>query len=422
MLLYRFLSLLAHLLYAPWALLSSALGRRRMGDLAGRLGRAAYPDLAGGYWIHAVSVGEVGVAQTLISAVREADPGVAIGLSVTTAAGREMAQRRASVPVFAFPFDLEVPVRRALDGVRPGVLCLTETEIWPLAIARAHARGIAVALVNGRLSERSFPRYRAARRFFSGVLSKVSLFAMQSEEDARRVREIGAPADRVLVTGNLKFDIAPAGAFPDGARLARAASGRVVLVAASTAEAEEALVLEACRSLALRPFLALAPRRPERFDEVARICEAAGLRVLRRSAQPRENDGGPYDVYLVDSIGELAALYAECRLAIIGGSFLKRGGHNPIEAWAQGVPVLTGPHMENFREIAAEGEAAGILRRVPDAPALARAVEEWIGDPAGLADRGGRARALVEGGRGAARRTAQALARLRSGDARRLPG
>jgi 3-deoxy-D-manno-octulosonic-acid transferase len=316
-------------------------------------------------------------------------------------------------------------VRRALDGVRPGVLCLTETELWPLIVARAQQRGIAVALVNGRISERSYPRYRAARRLFRPTLERISLFAMQSEEDARRIKEIGAPPERVLVTGNLKYDVAPAAAFPDAPRLRRAASGRPIVVAASTAEGEESLVLEAWRALRQPPLLAIAPRRPERFDEAARLIERSGARLLRRSGRPGENergaalddaapDEGSRDVYLLDTIGELASLYSEASIAVIGGSFRPPGGgHNPIEAWERGVPVVTGPHMSNFRDIAAEGEAAGILRREPDAPALSRALEQLLSRPEDLEKRGERARALVETARGAAEKTARALSRLR---------
>jgi 3-deoxy-D-manno-octulosonic-acid transferase len=423
LLFYRLLSLAAHLLYAPVALLRAALGGRRPGDLIGRLGRRPFPDLAGGYWVHAVSVGEVGVAKTLLSALERRDPAARRGLSVTTAAGRELAERSVSgAAVFAFPFDLEIPVRRALDSARPGVLCLTETEIWPLIIARAHERGIAVALVNGRISERSYPRYRAARRLFRPTLERISLFAMQSEEDARRIREMGAPEQRIIVTGNLKYDIAPAPPFPDAARLRAAAAGRPIVVAASTAEGEEALVLEACRARKCPFLLAIAPRRPERFDEVARLIEKSGGRLLRRSGGPLENvpeslpARGNLDVYLLDSIGELASLYGEAKIAVVGGSFRSGGGgHNPIEAWERGVPVLTGPHMSNFRAVAAEGDAAGILRRVPDAAALSQALDEMLSNPGDLDARAQRARDLVKSARGAAERTAGALTRLRPG-------
>ncbi|HTD52923.1 MAG TPA: glycosyltransferase N-terminal domain-containing protein, partial [Thermoanaerobaculia bacterium] len=346
MFLYRFLSSLALLIYAPYALLRSWLGRRRLGDLPGRLGRRPYPDLSGGIWVHAVSVGEVGVARSLIDALRRRAGGVRIGLSVTTAAGRELAQRvlADTAPVFAFPFDLAGPVESALSGVRPGLVVLTETEIWPLFLERAAGRGISVALVNGRISPRSFARYRLGGRTVADALSRISLFAMQSVEDAGRIETLGAPADRITVTGNIKFDIAPAPPFSDDVRLKSAAAGRPILVGASTGEGEEAALLEAWRPIASRSLLALAPRRPERFDEVAATIERSGLCVIRRSQTVDCRLSTVDCVYLLDSIGELASLYGEASLAFVGGSLRPTGGHNPIEAWAQGVPVVVGPH------------------------------------------------------------------------------
>src|SRR6266542_4158120 len=195
MFLYRLLSTVALLIYAPYALVRSWLGRRRLGDLPGRLGRRPYPDLSGGIWVHAVSVGEVGVARSLIGALRRGAGGVRIGLSVTTAAGRELAERvlTETAPVFAFPFDLAGPVESALSGVHPGLVVLTETEIWPLFLERASARGIPVALANGRISPRSFARYRLAGGPVAKALSRISLFAMQTAPDAERIEALGAP-------------------------------------------------------------------------------------------------------------------------------------------------------------------------------------------------------------------------------------
>src|SRR5512132_1231871 len=285
MFLYRLLSTLALLIYAPYALARSWLGRRRLGDLPGRLGRRPYPDLAGGIWVHAVSVGEVGVARSLIAALAGRAEIARIGLSVTTAAGREWAQRLLGdkVPIFAFPFDLAGPVESALSALHSGLVVLTETEIWPLFLERAEARRIPVALANGRISPRSFARYRLAGRPVAKALSRISLFAMQSVEDARRIEALGAPADRIQITGNIKFDIAPAPPFPDAARLQSAADGRPVLVGASTGEGEEATLLEAWRPIASGSLLALAPRRPERFDEVAALIERSGFCTIRRS-------------------------------------------------------------------------------------------------------------------------------------------
>jgi 3-deoxy-D-manno-octulosonic-acid transferase len=414
-LLYRLLSTLALLLYSPYALLRAIAGRRRLGDVRGRLGLASYPDLSGGIWIHAVSVGEVGVARNVLRALGRRAPGHSMGLSVTTAAGRQLAQTLGdgNVPVFAFPFDLRGPVEKALDAVRPGLVLLTETEIWPLFLERAAARGIPVALVNGRVSPRSFARYALVRGWLAKSLSRVSVFAMQSPLDAERIVGLGAPPERVRVTGNLKYDTPEAPPFPDAARLEQAAGGRPVLVAASTAEGEEEIVLRSWATLPTpRPLLVLAPRRPERFDAVAALVERAGFPVLRRSSADHNSQFTIHNspVYLLDSIGELASLYREATLAFIGGSLVPLGGHNPIEAWAAGVPAIVGPHTQNFRQIIQDAEARGIVRRVSGEAALARELARQLGAPqAATREAGERARRFVAENRGAADRTVALL-------------
>lgn len=409
MFLYRLLSFAALAAYAPYALLRSLLGKRRIGNLKGRLALEPYPDLSGGIWIHAVSVGEVGVARNLLAEISRRAPALRLGLSVTTAAGFEMAEKALSpeVALFAFPFDFAAPVERALEGVRPGLVLLTETELWPLFLERAARRGIPLALVNGRLSERSFSRYYLIRKAFARVLAHVSLFAMQTEEDAKRILAVGAPSGRVRTTGNLKYDLPAPGPFADAARLREAASGRPVLVAASTGEGEEPIVLDAWESLPERdrPFLAIAPRRPERFDAVAALLEARGTPFLRRS-QSQAGAAAAASVYLLDSIGELASLYREASLAFVGGSLVPTGGHNPIEAWAAGAPTIVGPHTQNFREIVAEGERLGILDRVEDAAALGASIRSSLADRASLSLRAEAARQAVAAGRGAVARTA----------------
>src|SRR6478736_6385761 len=197
MLLYRLLSVLALAVYSPYALFRSLTGRRKIGDLKGRLGLAGYPDLAGGIWVHAVSVGEVSVARNLFAALSRRCPGVRLGLSATTAAGLDAARRLPAkgIDVFSFPLDLAGPVERAFEAIRPGLILLTETEIWPLLLDRARARGVPVALVNGRISERSFRRYLLVRRWFARVLAGVAAFTMQSGEDADRITRLGASRD-----------------------------------------------------------------------------------------------------------------------------------------------------------------------------------------------------------------------------------
>jgi 3-deoxy-D-manno-octulosonic-acid transferase len=301
-------------------------------------------------------------------------------------------------------------VSRSLAGVRPGLVLLTETEIWPLFLERAHAAGIPVAIVNGRLSERSRRGYRRLGRWFAGVLSRVSLFAMQTKEDADRIESLGADPARIRVTGNVKYDQPSAPPFADAVRLRRLAGDRPVLAAGSTAEGEEEIVLTAWEAIpdAVRPILAIAPRRPERFGAVAQLVDKRGHAVVRRSQSAEGGDArsaAQKSVYVLDSIGELASLYREARVAFIGGSLRAGGGgHNPIEAWSAGAPVVTGPYMDGFREIAADGERRGILERV-DAVSLGGAFGRMFADAAATAERGERARRAVEESRGAAART-----------------
>lgn len=416
LLLYRALALLALVAYTPYALLRSFAGRRRLGDIRGRLGRSPYPDLNGGVWIHAVSVGEIGVARNLREALGQRLPGCAVGISVTTAAGRDLAVRTLSdeAAIFAFPFDVAGPVERALDAVRPGLVLLTETEIWPLFLERAARRGIPVALVNGRISEPSFRRYRLVRRFLARSFERIALFAMQSAEDARRVASLGAPAARIQVLGNIKYDLSAAPPFADVERLRAAASGRAVVVAGSTGEGEENLVLDAWRSLATRPLLVLAPRRPERFDAVARLVESRGLALVRRSSPLSAFRSQP-DVYLLDSIGELASVYRHATIVFIGGTLIATGGQNPIEAWAASAAVIAGPHMENFREVASRGEELGVLSRVADAAGLSREIAKALANRDETSRRGAEAARLVASSRGAALRTADAVLALAPG-------
>jgi 3-deoxy-D-manno-octulosonic-acid transferase len=422
--LYRALALLALVAYAPFALARSLSGSRRLGDLRGRLGRRPYPRLRGGIWIHAVSVGEIGVARNLLRSLRRLLPAdCPVGISVTTAAGRELAARTlsAEAAIFAFPFELSGAIERALDETQPSLIVLAETEIWPLFLERAAARSIPVALVNGRISPRSFTRYRRVRGFFAGSLSRIALFAMQSPEDAARIQALGAAPERVRTLGNLKYDLSEAAPFADAERLGRAAAGRAILVAGSTGEGEEETVLAAWRALPSRPLLVLAPRRPERFDAVARLCASQGLGVLRRSS-PLSALGSQPDVYLLDSIGELASVYRGAVLAFIGGSLVDRGGQNPIEPWAAGIPAIAGPHMENFPEIAARGEELDILTRVRDGAELSRRLGEALSAPDATARRGAEAARWVAVNRGAAQRSADALLELAPALSRKRSG
>jgi 3-deoxy-D-manno-octulosonic-acid transferase len=410
MIFYRLLFGLCVSLYAPFALMRQVVGGKRIGDWKGRLGWRPFPRASGSIWIHAVSVGEVGAANAILRAIREAGIERPLVLSSSTAAGLELARAsREADHVVPFPFDLQKPVERALSALDPCLLLLTETEIWPLLLERCARRGIPVALVNGRISDRSYGRYRAVRRWLKGSLDRITLFAMQTEDDAKRIRELGAPAGSVLVTGNVKFDIRVADDSIVAQRVRGWASGRRVVIAGSTHEGEETQILEAWNALDPKPLLVIAPRRPERFDLVFDLMVSRGIRVVRSSAALPNPD-----VVLLDTVGDLASAYAAADLAFIGGTLVPVGGHNPIEAWAHGIPTILGPHTRNFREIVQTGVDGGAAVRVRDARELALAMGRLLGDAAdGRARSAVRVRALVDRNRGAARAAADAVLPLR---------
>jgi 3-deoxy-D-manno-octulosonic-acid transferase len=318
--------------------------------------------------------------------------------------------------LFFAPFDFPHSVRRALEVVNPSLLLLVETELWPNLIHEVSRRGTRVALVNGRISPRSFPRYRRVRRFLSSVLAEIDLFLMQGEAHAERIREMAAPPDRVRVTGNLKFDAVETGRPPE--RLVRlmnvGGARRPLWVAGSTVAGEEELVLSAfhrVRERVPQARLLVAPRHPERFAAVPGLIEAAGFRCLRRSAlDPAAWTDG--EVLLLDTLGELAQLYALASVVFVGGSLVPSGGHNILEPAVAGKPVLVGPHMENFQEIADELLLEGALLQVRSADELGDAIAALLLDERRRGELAARARAIVLKNRGACGRTAEQLAAL----------
>jgi 3-deoxy-D-manno-octulosonic-acid transferase len=387
--------------------------RERMGGPPPSLARGDAPSV----WIHAVSVGEVLTARVLVAPLKQRLPGHRVFLSTTTVAGRAVAERsvRDADGVFFAPFDWPSPVRKALDRVQPALLVLVETEIWPNLIHEAHRRGVRVVIVNGRISPRSFGRYRAVRALLSRVLAEVDLFLMQSTPHAERARQIGAPPGRIRALGNLKFDaLGEARAPAELSRLLGVVTGGPPLwVAGSTVAGEERMVLAAFGEVRARvpgARLLLAPRHPERFAEVAALVEGAGFRAERRSALGPAGWEG--DVLVLDTLGELAGVYALATVVFVGGSLVSAGGHNILEAAVEGKPILVGPHMENFQEIADEFGAEGALLVVLSAEELGREVAGLLADPARRAALGGAARAIVGRNRGALARTVDALAEL----------
>jgi 3-deoxy-D-manno-octulosonic-acid transferase len=390
-------------------------GRHYLASLPGRLGGHRGPVVAQGLWLHAVSVGEAAVAATLARALPAGIPLVVTTITPTgherartafagsTVAGPDGARRAA---VAYLPFELGFAVERFFARFAPRALVLVEGDYWPLVLRAARRRGLPVVVVNGRVSDRSFPRLVRLARLLpaaaAALFGAVDRFGVQSGEDRNRLLAVGVAPERVVVTGNLKFDSPEPPRRPDlEARLAELAQGRPVLVAGSTMGGEEEAVAEAFAALGGggRALLVVAPRHPERFDEVARLLARRGSAVARRSA-PTPGLPRP-DILLLDTLGELAAVYRGAAGAFIGGTLVATGGHNPLEPARFGVPIAVGPSMDNFRDMAARFDAGQAWRRVAGAADLGAVWRAWLDDPAAARAVGERARALVEENRGA---------------------
>jgi 3-deoxy-D-manno-octulosonic-acid transferase len=369
----------------------------------------------GGLWIHAVSVGEVEIARRVLDALREHLGELPVTVTATTATGLALARKTLAdrAVVAPCPLDLPGPVGRFFTAVDPRALVLVETELWPEMLHQAGVRGTPVAVVNARLAERSFRAYRRVRALLRPLLEPLTLVLARDDGDADRFAALGIARDRIRVTGNVKYDLArDERPLPWAADLPRLAGGRPVVVAGSTMDAEEAAVLAALAMLpssAAPPFLVLAPRHPERCDGVVRLLHERGLAVLRRS-EWSPGVGTAADVLLIDTIGELARAYGLAEIAFIGGSLVSTGGHNPLEAAAWGVPVLSGPHVANFEEVYRELVGAGGARLVAGAEALAGELAELLADPERRRRMGAAGRAVVDRNGGATERIGAELA------------
>ena len=361
-------------------------------------------------WIHAVSVGEVLAVAPLVERIRRDEPGTRIYLSTITPTGQATARKTFADTVAPFycPYDLWWPVRRVLRRIRPRRLVIAETEIWPTLLAAARRQGIPVHVVNGRISDRSLPRYRRVRTLLRPFLGIPDHWLMQTEEDARRIRELGAPPGRIQVAGNLKFDslrlIQPNTALTAAIGASWGTDQPIVLLCGSTMEGEEALLadlyvrLRTSRS-ALR--LLVAPRHPERFGRAADAFRQRNLRVALRSRLTPGGADGPADVVILDTLGELAGLYPAADLVFIGGTLTPTGGHNVLEPAAAGRPILIGPSMENFREIAALFRQADALEQATDADDFERRLARLLDHPDERAILGRRALELIRSHQGA---------------------
>ena len=337
----------------------------RLGKVPSRLQTQSTPAI----WVHAVSVGEVLAVSELVSQLRQRFQNYRVVVSTTTSTGRKLAAKHFGEDnVFYFPLDFAFAIRPYLSVLRPRLIVLAETEFWPNFLRLAQASDARVAVVNARISDRSRPGYRRFRRILKRVLLNVDLFLAQTAEDASRLSDIGAPGDRVQVSGNLKFDVSAPDPPPIVGSLRsnfQQTGARPVVVCGSTVEGEEGLLLRAFENVLAshpRAVMILAPRRPERFGEVAQLLEQLGIRYWRRSLWSGDAIAG--GVFLVDTIGELTSLYALADVAFVGGSLVPRGGHNIIEPAQHGVAIMVGNHTENFRDIVAMFESRNGVRVV----------------------------------------------------------
>ena len=405
--LYQLATAAALLLAGPFLL--ARRGSHYLPTLPGRLGRATGPASApGALWLHAVSVGEVGVAATLARAL---PPDVPLLVTTITPTGQERARAAFAgrAEVAYLPFDLGFAVRRFFRRHAPAALVLVEGDYWPLLLREARRRGLPVAVVNGRVGDRGFRRMRRLRPFLGPLFSAVGRFGVQTADDRDRLIELGIDPRQVTVTGNLKYESPEPPEKPElAATLRILAGGRPILVAGSTMAGEEGPVLDAFQEAGGggSALLVIAPRHPERWNEVDELLRVRGMGHVRRSAV---DAGTRPAVVLLDSLGELAGLYRLAAAAFIGGTLAPTGGHNPLEAARFGLPIAVGPSMHNFREMAEAFDRAGAWRRVASSGELAAAWKEWLGDPAAARETGERGLRLVEENRGALGRTVELL-------------
>jgi len=416
--LYSSLLLLALVISMPWWLLEMLRhGKYRIGWRE-RLGRVPdwlfTPGPGNTIWIHAVSVGEVLAISRVVEELKMHLPGWRIVVSTTTDTGQKLARERFGANnVFYSPLDLPFAVRAYLRALQPNLLLLAESEFWPNLLRWARLSGASVAVVNARVSDRSLPGYMRVQRPLRRVMQNVRLLLAQSEEDARRLVKIGAPAERVHVSGNLKFDVIPPANPAILAQFLGALEREKIgplLVAGSTLEGEEAMLLDTFRQVVLQypaPLLVLAPRHPERFEPVASLLASSGVPWTRRSQWDGQRPIAG-EIFLLDSIGELASLYEYADLAFVGGSMVPRGGHNVLEAAQFGTPILVGQHTENFRDIIEVFRKADALRVVTPQSLTATVLQLLENDH----DRevlGRRAAEVMRSQRGATERTVNAL-------------
>jgi 3-deoxy-D-manno-octulosonic-acid transferase len=428
---------------APWWLYRMATTGRYREGLGQRLGRipAALLDAVRGrkvVWVHAVSVGEALAATRLVGELEAAlGEGFRVVISTTTRTGQAIARERFGAErVFYMPLDFGWPVRRYLRALRPAALVLMESELWPRVLYECSRAGVPVAVVNARVSDRTFARRKWAPAIWTGTLQGVTLWMAQTEEDAQRLAAMGARADAVRVGGNLKYDVRAPRQSRVAGLVREVAAGRPVVVAGSTVArlndkklSEDEMVIQAWEGEVrreLRALLVLAPRHPERFVEVEsvamefRLLKASEFGAAEESTPPfakNAKDGPPsnssaIEVVLLDTIGDLAAVYGVADVAFVGGSLVESGGHNPLEPAQFGVPVVMGPSFENFRDIVGKMIGADGIRIVKDEMELEIALRELLTDRESAKAMGERGRRVFEQEQGATGRAVEAVVEM----------
>ena len=425
---YSLLLSLGLLVLIPHFLVQALAHGKYIAGLRQRLG--AVPPVNGKpvIWLHCVSVGETQAARPLAKRLKQQFPHHDLVVSTITLTGQNLARdvfRNQAASVFYFPFDWRWTVRRTLKAVNPAVVLIMETELWPNFLRECKKRRIPVAVVNGRISRQSYRRYRLIKSFLRRVLSSLSIAVMQSETDAERLQDLGMAKEKLFISGNLKFDAELAGELTgktDELSQRFAFDSNVPLIlAASTHAPEEEIILESIQQLRQnQPVrLMLAPRHPERFNEVATLLQKSGLSWTRRTSPPDANDTNAV-VILLDTIGELPATYSLAHVVFVGGSIVDKGGHNVLEPAAAGATVVTGAHTHNFHAIVELMNEANALVQLPPlegsaaSDEIAQVFEKLLANPVEREELGRRAKQLITANQGAADRTMQLIAPLLS--------
>lgn len=418
---YEILLFIGLLIYTPKALMRRRLPHRGWTMRLGRYPEAVRAKLArpGALWIHAVSVGEVMAAAPLITRLAQAYPDAPLVLSTVTPTGFEVATQvmGARGAAIFLPFDFRLTVGRAMKAIQPRALLLVESELWPMLIRAAKSRGIPVVVLNGRVSERAHRRYLKVKRWLAACVRIIDACFMQTEQDAQRLIAMGAPRQRVRVLGSLKWDASLAGRPSQAAIQAlRERLGirreELVIVAGSTHRGEESAVVQAVQEIRQRRAgvrLVLAPRHPERAGEVERLASQSGLVTQALTHMPQAG-AAPWDVLIIDTLGQLPGFYGLASAVFVGGSLIPHGGQNPLEPASLGKPVIVGPFMDNFSAIMERLRAHQAVRQISTPGELASALREMLTEELEAQQMGRRAQELIEESAGCTQRTVDALA------------